>query len=451
MVGVSKKAGGCVTCRTRKVKCDGKLPICGPCSVKSRKCVPHSRDFIFVQSRAASGQRVYHQNDNGLISIKPFYEDQLLDHFLDQVLPSQRFAHDISQLSSYTWVEILPKWKHSSRTISGAICALATSVLGRQKSDTGLLTYSLLHYGKTLERFQQELYQPTAICSGRSTFLSQQRWREIPWLLSEKSQYHLLIDLMTFIPDTVQPDEVVSLGNFSYFSVDSRVRLINQCWNLERRLKKWYQDLGDEDSLAWISEATLELEADKGGCGRLFPYCYNFSSLTSAHLHAMYWASLLIIYDVLTLNYQALMGLESSYHAPEHPSALKCRSCCHIVLPLSHVGPSTCKCGFIGQVPKANLATLPSMTEEHAPQQFANKICMGMEYCLTADARLLGSQVTLFPLKVAIRNFMAEPLTNARRLKWCGGVVDLLESKGLSFDLKTMGFPISPTPGIALK
>ncbi|KAK4493675.1 hypothetical protein PRZ48_014860 [Zasmidium cellare] len=46
--------GKCETCRKRKVKCDEKWPMCGPCSIKRRPC--HYVESVFVHDRSSPGQ-----------------------------------------------------------------------------------------------------------------------------------------------------------------------------------------------------------------------------------------------------------------------------------------------------------------------------------------------------------------------------------------------------------
>jgi hypothetical protein len=143
---------------------------------------------------------------------------------------------------------------------------------------------------------------------------------------------------------------------------------------------------------------------------------------------------------VLALNYDALAGIESTYINPEHPTALKCRACYSPTPQVPLTGPTKCECGFIEELPTFDVTSLPALTEEHNIYALARKICMTMEYCLTADDKLLGPQMTNFPFKVALRIFMIGYPTFDPQLRWCLDIVEMLEAKCLSFHLQ--GFPV---------
>ncbi|KAF6805566.1 C6 transcription factor [Colletotrichum plurivorum] len=72
--GLKRSSAACQRCRKRKQKCDGKLPVCGPCDVAQATCIPSERLVIRPEidcQCAALRERVSElENENNLIRVQ---------------------------------------------------------------------------------------------------------------------------------------------------------------------------------------------------------------------------------------------------------------------------------------------------------------------------------------------------------------------------------------------
>lgn len=239
---------------------------------------------------------------------------------------------------------------------------------------------------------------------------------------------------MTHLPGLLECAETIRDGERRSLLTRQRLQLVNRCWDLESQFSSWYTEWRSNQTLLWITDCDQPEYANNP-----FPQSYRFLNLTIAHMHCMYWASMQMIYNMLGLSYEALSGIESSYYSPEHPIALRCTTCYAASWPVSKTGIDRCRCGFISSIGQTyGIHMLRSLREEHDILSFACKISMSMNFCLNEDSRILGPQVTLFPLKMAIHCFTAKLPGTKNHLSWCLAIIDILESKGIRSSRKML-------------
>jgi len=219
---------------------------------------------------------------------------------------------------------------------------------------------------------------------------------------------------------------------------DERIAIIHDCWAAERTFTQWYDGLSDSDKTHTRVSSTLRMHGHETR-PKLFSERFEFSNLTAAHMHMMYWALLQVLYTMLRLLYQALQWIETTYYWPPHPSALRCVSCFSLFNPERNIGLNGCHCGFINQQSRFNTSSLPALTDEHISYTMASRISMSFEYCLQQDLKILGPYYTPFPLKIAIGCFTAHLPETQEHLGWCYDVIETLEAKGLDFSRKMLG------------
>lgn len=277
-----------------------------------------------------------------------------------------------------------------------------------------------------------------ALCALQPTFLSSDQWRSVPWGASPRTDYDAMIDLMSFLPSLLS--RCVSLRSLSGARARhlGRLRLVHDCWDLEEKFGTWYNQLPSNVKRTTITDTDQEL-LGSAAPNAAFPKSYMFTSLSAAHMHMMYWASLQVIYNMIKLLLQASLGIETTYYWPDHPAALRCPSCFAAFKVSPDEAFNGCRCGFIAAQTKFSVSEVWPLEEGHASTQTASNICMSIQYCLEQNFKLMGPYYTLFPLKMAIGGFTSCLPAAAVQLRWCYAMVDMLETKGLRFSKKMLG------------
>ena len=429
--------------------------------------------------------------------------DQLLGQFVEGYASTVKRGGDMALLPSFSWILQLPELKGSNRAFDMAALALSSAGLGREHQDVALLQNATVAYGRALASLQLQLNHPTlagqtktlftcltlilfqilggrkedwmshvkgvaelvrlrgpisyatdidhalfrscrvnlvlaALCSLQPTFLASEPWRRKPWSITPKTDYDSMIDRMTLLPALLARCRKISQIAEAKEQALARECIIKDCWHLESEFFKWHESLSLSIRSFSLVNSFLELEGERTHRG-VFPQSYDFVNLGAAHLHTMYWASLLVIYNILKLNLQALQAVETSYYWPPHPAALRCRECYADFKANPSDCNNGCQCDFMKSQPRFDISHLRVLSNEQDPVATATKICMSMAYCLQHTFKAMGGYYTLFPLKMAMGTFTANlPMTEAK-LAWCYTVVGLLERRGLQFSKKMLG------------
>ena len=219
---------------------------------------------------------------------------------------------------------------------------------------------------------------------------------------------------------------------------EARIDLVRQYWDAHKAFSEWYEALPAQAKRIVVITNPLNMGGRQAEMENVFLQCYSFSTLSAAHMHMMYWASLQVLFNMLKLTYRALEGVETAYCWPSHPAALRCQACLAQFKALPMTAMQKCHCGFIDRQSRFNTGGLPELTEEHDPTGTASQICMSIPCCLQQDLKIMGPYYTLFPLKMAIGGFTAHLPSTTLQLKWCYMVVEMLEAKGLQFSKKML-------------
>lgn len=123
----NKSKLGCLTCRTRKVKCDETTPVCRRCSTTGRRCEgPFRSKFVFVDPsehyEASKWERSHGQEPPKTLSDPQFdpLEARTLQYFLQKAAPAVSRG-----LDEEFWTTFLPRLGHSNSAIKYAILTIS--------------------------------------------------------------------------------------------------------------------------------------------------------------------------------------------------------------------------------------------------------------------------------------------------------------------------------------
>jgi hypothetical protein len=279
-----------------------------------------------------------------------------------------------------------------------------------------------------------------ALCSVEPSFLAGEAWIKLPWTLIPKNHHDEMVDLLAVLPRIVH--ESGQIGNIAdpIERRDQRMNLVMECWKMRASFARWYSRLSDNLTSLAVVEGSWNIPGAAEGVAATFSQSYEFNGLGAAHMHMVYWASLLIVNNMIKLLYQALEAVETSYFWPHHPSALRCATCFPAFDPLSAQSVNGCQCGgWVKTETRFDTSGLPRLTEAIDAVPLATKICMSIRYCFHQEIKILGPYFTLFPLKMAIGCFTANQPETTPQLRWCYAVIELLESRGIEFSRKMLG------------
>ena len=221
MVGVPRSSG-CQLCVQRRVKCDGVRPACGNCTKYGAECPGYARELKFVtgkhvvrsrrrkdtdsagstghdglpipstvstgtssasgsgssppssleQGDYGSGWPVISTSDPGtrlqpdprVVGWRPVMVEEPTasrGQFISALTDNIKRVEGEDEIAIFdTWLKRVPDHLGSKVTIDSAMCCLVTHLLGKIKSDQGLVVASRQLYGRSLGALQRALNHP---------------------------------------------------------------------------------------------------------------------------------------------------------------------------------------------------------------------------------------------------------------------------------------------------
>ena len=187
MTGV--RSGGCGTCRTRKVKCDGVRPVCQRCTKANIDCQGYLKPVIFVDERIRmtkaehidnaqqqefsgylkKGQAIYRSNPTNIehrrltnISPKELPFGAFGDNIFISFLLSRLFDGSNKFQSNGWWLVNALK----SKTASMSLHALATMFYGRSHGQADIIARGVKRYTEALPCLRNDILGPVALSFG---------------------------------------------------------------------------------------------------------------------------------------------------------------------------------------------------------------------------------------------------------------------------------------------
>jgi hypothetical protein len=123
-----------------------------------------------------------------------------------------------------------------------------------------------------------------------------------------KTIQHHLFDAIVDIPEIQEDFDLFETLAHANEIFQSRVRLIQRAWAVDSAMEKW-SDLARQESNSsqfWPELSLVENPVDDPQLGKVIPIAYRFANIRTAQMYLYYWASKILLYRTLRLNYKAL-------------------------------------------------------------------------------------------------------------------------------------------------
>ena len=251
----------------------------------------------------------------------------------------------------------------------------------------------------------------------RASTFAQTRWQSSPYRNHVKGPDQKLYDigseLSTIIADA---DKSKSMSSNEAFT-SKRMTLLERCLKLDREMDTWFERLNEEipPPHYWPEFSNLQNPVDDDQDRKTYPVSFRFPNLFIAKVLLDHWALSIILHSTSLQLYQSLMGgTRPRPDRPEHP-ADGGRAQATTNIPQNYT------------VPPPKVAQTPGMI-----RSLADCIAQSMEYCLSKDMGILGSQWALFSLRAALQTYRYFP--DSKELLWLQAVHDRIsDEKGVKF------------------
>jgi hypothetical protein len=258
-----------------------------------------------------------------------------------------------------------------------------------------------------------------AFAERRGTFLAQPEWIDLPFKDRPKSMMQRLLDLIAIVPNIIADGYQMLQGPLEgkeYIDpaamLLSVLGLVDRCWKVDSRLQKFYEDL-EEDTLGPLYWPELSTEIDgidtEIHLGKVFPVCFRFLDMRTAHICLTYWACTAILWSGMGYTYRLLAGITAANRMNNNA--------------VPHGSPKT----DTGQF---NITHLPPLGHRSDVAILARNICQSIEFCLGDEHRGLGARAAVFPLKVAIETLHDTPGCE-RELLWAQAAMARVNQSGV--------------------
>ena len=251
----------------------------------------------------------------------------------------------------------------------------------------------------------------------KASFFGDEIWRTHPWAEGTKDIRQKLYDkgfALAALAQDVDSDTELD-GNRS--SVDNYIAHLDQCTLLDTELQMWYQELLDSSSslLYWPVSSIQGDDIEKPDEERRRPFC--FPSLRYAQLLLTYWALQLLLGGLVA----SLCSTLTSKRQTRTSHAQDSRGGVYLSSTSNH--------------PAESINNYRSFAQSHSAARrldLAVTITRSIPYCITDGMGLVGAQMTVFPLRIALSTFEREGVPDD--LVWCQELYRNLTSyKGLLY------------------
>ena len=246
---------------------------------------------------------------------------------------------------------------------------------------------------------------------------SQPEWRSTPFRRYVKGPDQQLFDLGEAITWILAAAEKSKSTPREAAHAEERIGLLEQCLKLNEEYDAWYEQLKKDIQPPhyWPEFATMRNPVDKHGEGRVYPVAFRFPNIFLAKLMVDYWALSIIL---LSTTFHLYLSLKDPCPPdpgqPEHPAGDKD--------PQARAAPPIER-----EIPVPAVAKNPMMI-----RALADLIAQSMEYCLSSEMGILGSQWALFGLRAALQTYQYFP--KSRQLRWLQETHDRIsDQKGVKF------------------
>ncbi|KAK5028451.1 hypothetical protein LTS07_006542 [Exophiala sideris] len=159
---------GCLTCRTRRVKCDEVQPVCGPCSKGLRQCRPprvFRYQFKPPETPTSFSSRPQTRPTTHPQLLRGSHEERrAFDYFVHVVGPILAGIHDLE-----FWQKVVPRWSVSDSVVWLAIVSISrlyeqvkTATLDSFEQARFLpgCQWALDYHGRAIKAYRQRLQSP---------------------------------------------------------------------------------------------------------------------------------------------------------------------------------------------------------------------------------------------------------------------------------------------------
>ncbi|KAM4060247.1 fungal zn(2)-Cys(6) binuclear cluster domain-containing protein [Hirsutella rhossiliensis] len=171
MVGVPR-SGGCQLCRKRRVKCDQGRPGCGNCLKYGVRCPGFERGLKFVPGKhqirpkgkqgdgECTGARGGYGQDGHNLTALVAAPRPNRGQYISTMVYTVRASISLSDATDFLcWIEL---GRLGARAVlDGAMCAVATHLVGKERADEAMVVHSRTIYGWSLAALRTSLGHAT--------------------------------------------------------------------------------------------------------------------------------------------------------------------------------------------------------------------------------------------------------------------------------------------------
>jgi hypothetical protein len=196
------------------------------------------------------------------------------------------------------------------------------------------------------------------------------------------------------------------------------LKIVDRCWKIEAELRQLFTDLenGNPGPLYWPELSTTVNPADDAELGKVFPVAFHFPNLVTAFTCMIYWASLMLLWAVLSHVYQLLGTLKVHNTATDSPADAG-----------GEDKPPTPQHSTTTQFDMSQLLPVDPRIDVLAASR---NICQSLEYCMQKEMKGLGPTITVIPL-MAVIDILPNFPHCSRELAWAIAVREKFNEKGL--------------------
>jgi hypothetical protein len=204
------------------------------------------------------------------------------------------------------------------------------------------------------------------------------------------------------------------------------LKIVDRCWKIEAELRQLFTDLENRNPgpLYWPELSTAVNPADDAELGKVFPVAFHFPNLVTAFTCMIYWASLILLWAVLSHVYQ-LLGALKVHNTATNSSADAGDNSSHDACSREDKPPTPQH--TTTQFDMSQLLPVDPRIDVLAASR---NICQSLEYCMQKEMKGLGPTITVIPLMAVIDILPNFPHCN-RELAWAKALREKFNEKGL--------------------
>ena len=251
----------------------------------------------------------------------------------------------------------------------------------------------------------------------RASTFTHPQWRSSPYRKHVKGPDQKLYDVGSELSTIIADADISKSMSSNQDFTSKRLKLLEQCLKLNGEMDTWFGCLKDEipPPHYWPEFSNFQNPVDDYEDRKTYPVSFRFPNLFIAKVLLDYWALSIILHSTIFQLYRSLMGeARLQPNRPEHP-ADDGRAQMRTNLPERHT------------IPPPKVVQTPRMM-----RSLADNIAQSMEYCLSKDMGILGSQWALFSLRAALQTYRYFP--DSKELLWLQAVHDRIsDEKGVKF------------------